>query len=95
MIDRRGRLFGLVNIVDAAIAIGACLMIALGMLTYRSFTMPAPRIDGLTPNVITDGAATVQLRGAYLRPFVRVFLSDAGQPLTMSALDPAMRARAP
>lgn len=94
MIDRHGRLFGLVNIVDAAIAIGACLTIALGVLTYRSLTLPAPRFDGLTPNVIADGAATVEIRGAHLRPFVRVFLNDAGQPLTMPALDPAMRAPA-
>jgi hypothetical protein len=95
MILHRGRLFGLVNIVDGAMTLGVCAALALAVLTYRSMTIPAPRVDGLVPNVITDSATPVQIRGAFLRPFVRVFLADAGRPLTMSSVDPAMRAPAP
>jgi hypothetical protein len=95
MIDRQGRLLGLVNLVDGALAAVACLMVALAVLTYRSLTIPAPRVDRLEPSVITDVATPVQLRGAHLRPFGRVFLNEAGQPPVMSTRRSAMRAPAP
>jgi hypothetical protein len=95
MIDRRGRIAGLVNAVDAAVAAAVCVLVALAALTYRSLTLPAPRVDRIEPATITDATTPITIRGAHLRPFVRVFLNEAGQPPVVSSLDPAMRAPAP
>ena len=89
MIDRRGRLFGLINIVDAAVLAALVVAIGVGMLAYRSMTLPPPRIDALTPAVVSDAAATVEIHGAHLPPFARVVLSEAGRPPTVSATEPA------
>ena len=89
MIDRRGRLFGLINIVDAAVLAALVVAVGVGIVAYRSLTLPPPRIDRLTPAVVTDAAATVEVHGAYLPPFARVVLSEAGRPPTVSATEPA------
>ena len=96
MIDRRGRLFGLINIVDAAVLAALAIAIGVGIVAFRSMTLPPPRIDELTPAVVSDAAAIVEIHGAYLPPFARVVLSEAGRPPTVSATEPAaVRAAVP
>ena len=89
MIDRRGRLFGLINIVDAGVLAALAMAIGVGIVAFRSMTLPPPRIDELTPAVVSDAAAIVEIHGAHVPPFARVVLSEAGRPPAVSATEPA------
>ena len=72
LLDNNGRLFGKVNIIDAAVLLILCLLIPLAYGAYLLFrTLPA-RIIALEPAVVQVGTTQVDVRGENLRPYLRV-----------------------
>ena len=85
MIDDRGRLFGILNVVDALLLLFVLGVIPLGYAAYRVFRVPPPRIDRIEPasqSVGTD--LRIRLVGHDLRPYLRVMINRAGEPLSVS-----------
>ncbi len=58
-IDGRGRLFGIVNIIDAGVGLFFLLLLAFGLELYRIATYPTPVIERLEPSVIEYGTQPV------------------------------------
>ncbi|MBI4381921.1 MAG: DUF4330 family protein, partial [candidate division NC10 bacterium] len=75
LIDDRGRLFGKVNLIDAAVGLLFLLLIPLGYGAFVLFRPPAPQITAVEPSTLSEGKdLRVQLRGKNLRPFLRAFI---------------------
>lgn len=72
LLDDRGRLFGKVNLIDAAVAVFVLLLIPLGYGAYVLFREPAPILTTVTPRSVKNVAGEViVVEGQYLRPFLR------------------------
>jgi hypothetical protein len=90
VLDERGRLFGRVNLVDAAVALFVLALVPLGYATFLLFRPAAPRIDSVTraeiargEHRIADGTlltAKVKVRGTGLNPMLRAMI-DGTQAL--------------
>jgi hypothetical protein len=75
VIDERGRLFGRINVIDAAVAFLVLLLIPLAYGAFMLFRAPAPKILSLTPQtLVNQPGATIHLTGEDLRPFLRAQL---------------------
>lgn len=71
LIDDRGRLFGRVNLIDAVVGVVVLGLIPLAYAAIVLFGVPVPKVTSLTPAQVTAGqAATVEIIGADLRPFL-------------------------
>lgn len=71
LIDDRGRLFGRVNLIDALVGVVVLGLIPLAYLAIVLFGVPVPKVTSVTPAQVTAGqAATVEIIGADLRPFL-------------------------
>jgi hypothetical protein len=85
MIDDRGRLFGILNVVDALLLVFALGVIPLGYVAYRVFRVPPPRIERIEPASQPLGRELrIRLVGRDLRPYLRVLINRAGEPLSVS-----------
>ena len=87
-IDDHGRLFGRLNLVDAAVLLVVALLIPMAYGAYLIFQPPPARIVALEPARIETGATEVTLRGEHLRPYLRVVFvarSLAGNHVTAKA----------
>ncbi len=72
VIDERGRLFGRVNLIDAAAAVLLLVLLPIAYSAYRLFRPPRIEIHSLTPGRVTQGdAARLEIKGANLRPYLR------------------------
>ena len=72
LIDDRGRLFGKVNLIDAAVGIFVLLLVPLAYGAFLLFRMPAPTITSLQPATVMEHTpAVVAVAGGNLRPFLR------------------------
>lgn len=99
-IDDRGRLFGRLNIVDAAVLLVVALLIPMAYGAYLIFQPLPARIVALEPARIQEGTAEVKLRGEHLRPYLRVvigtqaatflFADSSGGVLQLPALMPGV-----
>lgn len=86
LIDAQGRIFGRLNLVDAAIGAFLFALIPLAAAAVLLFRPPAPRIDSVEPAPVTmieDRAALgstlggkVKVRGTGLRPILRAQVGD-------------------
>lgn len=86
MVDSRGRLFGRVNLVDAAVALFLIALLPVGYGAYLLFRPTAPRIDSVTTAElnkeefrIASGAtiaAKVKVRGTGFNPLLRAHIGD-------------------
>lgn len=86
VLDDRGRLFGRVNLVDAAVAVFLLALVPLGYATFLLFRPAAPRIDSVTraeiargEHRIADGTlltAKVKVRGTGLNPMLRAMIGN-------------------
>ena len=81
VLDDRGRLFGKVNIIDAAVALVLCVLIPLAYGAYRLFRSLPPRIVAAEPARIAHGATEIRIRGEHLRPYLRVAVGKQFLPL--------------
>jgi hypothetical protein len=86
VVDDRGRLFGRVNLFDAAIAAFVVVLLPIAYGTYLLFRTPAPRVESVTSVPITReerrvaGGSTLmaklKVRGDGLRPMLRASIDD-------------------
>ncbi len=83
VIDQQGRVFGRVNLVDAAFVLLILLLFPLGYGTYLLFRPAAPRIDSVTPSVITREERRISAGGRLIAKF----------KVTGSGFTPLLRAR--
>ena len=72
LLDGEGRLFGRLNLVDAAALLVVCLLIPLGYGAYLLFRPPQARILAVEPVTVPEGTREVKVRGEGLRPYLRM-----------------------
>jgi hypothetical protein len=88
MIDERGRLFGRLNVVDAAVLALLLSILPVGYGAYLLFREPAPRLTELGPSALTEGPnLQTYIHGVNLRPYMRVSFGDK-QGLGFLFIDP-------
>jgi hypothetical protein len=68
-IDHQGRVFGRINLVDAAAVLLVLVLIPIGYGTYLLFRPAAPRIDSVEPSVITREEQRISVGGRLLAKF--------------------------
>jgi hypothetical protein len=76
VIDERGRLFGRINVIDAAVGAIVVALIPLAYLAWLLFQQPEPRIVGVDPPKVLPTTRQVKIRGENLRPFMRVSFNE-------------------
>ncbi|MCC7418345.1 MAG: DUF4330 family protein [Acidobacteria bacterium] len=80
LIDDRGRLFGWLNLIDAAVALLAVAAAGLVLAGYALFRLPAPPVvTSVSPNRIpANEEHSLSLKGRNFRPFLRAYLGRTG-----------------
>jgi Domain of unknown function (DUF4330) len=81
-IDERGRLFGRINVFDAAVVAGVVATLALAVVGYRLLRLPLPpRVTEVSPSTLTSGPSLrMTIKGENLLPYMRVYLQRTGEP---------------
>lgn len=73
VIDERGRMFGRINLIDAAAALFLFVLIPVAYGAYLLFRSPPATLTAISPNKFYAGPnQRVQIQGVNLRPFMRV-----------------------
>ena len=74
--DDRGRLFGRVNLIDAALALLVVVVLAFAALGYALFRLPRPPVvTSVSPNRIpANEEHSLQLKGQNFIPYLRAYL---------------------
>ena len=73
VIDERGRVFGRINLIDAATALFVFVLIPVAYGAYLLFRTPPAKLTSVAPNRVYYGPnQRVQIQGLNLRPFMRV-----------------------
>ena len=86
LIDSRGRLFGRLNVIDAAVAVVLLGAIPLIYAAFVLFRQPEPAIVSISPATLTPRVSRVQVKGRNLRPFLRVSFNNE-QGTTFAFID--------
>lgn len=87
ILDNQGRLFGKMNIIDAAVLVVVCLLIPLAYGAYLLFRIPQPRIVAVEPARVPQGTAQVTVRGEHLRPYLRMTVGTQTAKLLFESAD--------
>jgi len=92
MLDHQGRLFGRVNLIDAAVALFVIALVPLGYVSWALFRTPPPVIETVIPKTIAPGQDKqhIELRGRHLRPYLR---ADVGSTPVLFLFESADRAQ--
>jgi hypothetical protein len=73
VIDERGRVFGRINLIDAAAALFLFVLIPVAYGAYVLFRTPPAKLTSITPNKLYHGPnQRVEIHGVNLRPYMRV-----------------------
>lgn len=93
--DSRGRVFGLINLIDLAIGVALVAVAGLGAAAYRVFEIPDPVLERVEPAEVVGGASPhVTLVGQHLRHYLRAFVPRTGEPFAVTpAIPDAAEAR--
>lgn len=84
LIDNRGRLFGRINLIDAALLVFVLALLPIGVFAFRVFQESPPRIDTVQPASQPAGSARrLRVKGANFRPYLRVFVNRTGEPFSL------------
>src|SRR5712691_7496914 len=84
IVDDNGRLFGRINLIDAALLLFVIGLIPIGVVAFRVFRVPPPRIEAVQPVSQPEGPARrIRLKGTNFRPYLRVFVNPAGEPFSL------------
>lgn len=71
--DANGRLFGRLNVVDAALVVALVGLIPLGYAAYLLFRTPLPVLARVEPDTLTVAPnMRITVRGSNFRPYMRV-----------------------
>ena len=77
MIDDRGRLFGRLNLVDAALGALVLVLLPAAYGAYRLFKEPPAKVTEISPVRLQRGPnLTVYVHGLNFRPYMRVSFND-------------------
>jgi hypothetical protein len=81
IVDSEGRVFGRLNVFDAAAVAVLVAMVALTVAGYRLFRLPVPpRIEAVTPAGLTSGSdLRVTIKGEGLLPYWRAYVQRAAE----------------
>lgn len=81
LIDDRGRLFGRVNLIDAAVALLALVAVAFVLVAYALFRLPNPPVvTSVSPDrVPANEEHSLQLKGQNFIPYLRTYLGRTGE----------------
>ena len=74
MIDDQGRLFGRLNLVDAAVVLAVGFLVPLVYAAYLLFRPDTPSLVAIEPPEVTQGTTRVAVRGEHLRPSLRLMV---------------------
>ena len=82
IVDQEGRLFGRINVFDAAVAVVLLAACALTVAGYRLLRMPkAPQITKVVPDTLTAGPKLrITIAGDNILPYLRVYIQRTSQP---------------
>lgn len=83
IVDDHGRLFGRINLVDAAVAGLVLLLIPLAYGTYLLFRPSAPRIESVSPSIVSKEESRIAAGGRLMAKF----------KVTGTGFTPLLRAR--
>jgi hypothetical protein len=85
LVDARGRLFGLVNLIELAIGLAASASVGLGVAAYRVFDIPVPVLERVEPaEVVVGPAPHVTLVGRHFRHYLHAFVPRSGAPFAVT-----------
>lgn len=86
IVDKDGRLFGRVNLIDAAVGAFVALLLPVAYASYVLFRPPKPEISSVEPAQLTmieeraaqgtELAGKLKVRGSGLRPVLRAKIGD-------------------
>jgi hypothetical protein len=77
IIDDRGRVFGRLNLVDAALLLFVIVLVPAAYGAYLLLRDPPATLRAVNPNVIEQAPSLqVEVRGEHLRPYMRVSFND-------------------
>jgi len=85
VVDDQGRVFGRINLIDAAIVAAVLVLLPLGYATYLLFRTPAPTITSVNRAPVTrieeravqgNVAGKLKVSGTGLRPMLRATIDD-------------------
>jgi IPT/TIG domain len=78
ILDDRGRLFGRLNLADAALGLFVLVLIPAAYGSYLLFKDPVPTLSEVLPRTLTQGPnLQVEIHGEHLRPYMRVSFGEA------------------
>lgn len=91
LLDERGRLFGRVNLIDAAVMLFALVLVPLTYAAYLLFRTPTPVITSVQPLAVgVSKDVDIEIKGSNLRPFLRGFLGATQVDYLFSTPDRAV-----
>jgi len=77
IIDDRGRLFGRINVLDAAVLVVLLALMPIAFGTYLLFRTRTPTVTAVEPaSVPLDPEMRIKLKGEHLRPLLRARIGD-------------------
>jgi hypothetical protein len=77
LIDDQGRVFGRVNLIDAAVGVMLIALVPVAYSAYLLFKTPAPSIESIDPQTVPLAPEMrVKLRGGGLRPLLRAHIGE-------------------
>ena len=89
LIDNRGRLFGRLNIIDAALVAFVLVLVPVGYTASRLFRVPRPEIASVEPVAQAVGSSwRVRVQGRNFRPYLTAYVSPTGHPFSMLIAQP-------
>jgi hypothetical protein len=73
LIDRHGRVFGRLNLVDALLVLLVIVALPAAYAAHRLFRDPPARLIRVSPESVEQGATRlIEIQGEHLRPYMRV-----------------------
>ncbi len=78
IVDQQGRLFGRLNLLDAALLLLLFALVPLGYASWIVFGTPPAQLTGVEPAVVmAEPEIRIVVHGVNLRPFMRVSLNTS------------------
>jgi hypothetical protein len=88
IVDRNGRVFGLLNVIDAFVLLVAIALVPASIAAWRAFRERPVVLGSVTPTRLFVGSPVhVQLSGTQFRPYLQAFVARAGEPFSIEDVD--------
>lgn len=88
LIDRDGRVFGRVNVIDTCAMALVMALLAMTPLVYRAFRTRPVIVTGVLPHTLTIGQPMrVQVKGDQFRPYLQAFAGRTGERFMLDEVE--------